>query len=105
MQIKPLEDRVLARRLEAEEKSKGGIIIPDAHKDKPMMAEILAVGPGKRDDNGNLIPMSVKVGNIVLIGKWSGTEVKVDGEDLLILKETDILGIVEGVAGASKKAA
>jgi chaperonin GroES len=104
MKIKPLYDRVLVRRLEQEEKTKGGIIIPDTAKEKPMQAEILAVGDGARDDRGVLIPLQVKVGDVVLFGKWAGTEVKVDGEELLIMKESDIIAIIED-AVKNKKAA
>jgi len=104
MKFKPLRDRVLVRRLEKDEKTSGGIIIPDSAKEKPIEAEILAVGPGAVDDSGKITPMSVKTGDVVLFAKWSGTEIKIDGEDLLILKEADILGILEGVT-AGKKAA
>src|SRR5215468_7505870 len=92
--FRPLHDRVVVRRLEAEEKSKGGIIIPDSAKEKPQEGEIVAVGPGGRDENGKLVPMGVKAGDRVLFGKWSGTEVKLDGEELLIMKESDIMGVV-----------
>jgi chaperonin GroES len=92
--FRPLHDRVVVRRLEAEEKSKGGIIIPDTAKEKPQEGEVVAVGPGGRDENGKLIPMGVRSGDRVLFGKWSGTEVKLDGEELLIMKESDIMGIV-----------
>ena len=102
--LRPLHDRLLARRLDAEEKTAGGIIIPDTAKEKPIQAEVLAVGPGARDDAGRLIPMEVKVGDIVMFTKWGGTEVKIEGEDLLVLKESDVIGIVEKKA-ASKKAA
>ena len=94
MQFRPLHDRVLVRRIEAEEKTAGGIIIPDTAKEKPQEGEVVAVGPGARDDNGNLIELAVKAGDRVLFGKWSGTEVKVDGEELLIMKESDILGVL-----------
>ena len=104
MQFRPLQDRVLIRRIEEEEKTKGGIIIPDTAKEKPIEAEILAVGSGTRDEQGKVHPLDVKVGDRVLFGKWSGTEVKIDGEELLIMKESDILGILEGAA-AKKKAA
>ena len=104
MNFRPLHDRVLVRRIEAEEKTKGGIIIPDTVKEKPMEGEILAVGTGTRDEQGKVHALDVKVGDRVLFGKWSGTEVKIDGEDLLIMKESDIFGVVEeGVA--RKKAA
>ena len=92
--FRPLHDRVVVRRIEADEKTKGGIIIPDTAKEKPSEGEIIAVGPGGRDENGKLVPMDVKAGDRVLFGKWSGTEVKLDGEDLLIMKEGDILGVV-----------
>ena len=94
MNFRPLHDRVLVRRIEAEEKTAGGIIIPDSAKEKPSQGEIVAVGPGGRDETGKLIPIDLKVGDRVLFGKWSGTEVKVDGEDLLIMKESDILGVI-----------
>jgi len=94
MTFRPLHDRVLVRRVEAEEKTAGGIIIPDAAKEKPAEGEIVAAGEGNRDEDGDRIPLDVKVGDRVLFGKWSGTEVKVDGEDLLIMKESDILGIL-----------
>jgi chaperonin GroES len=95
MHFRPLHDRVVVRRIEAEEKTSGGIIIPDTAKDKPQEGEVLAVGPGTRDDSGQLAELSVKVGDRILFGKWSGTEVKIDDEDLLIMKESDILGVVE----------
>ncbi|MFN6952412.1 MAG: co-chaperone GroES [Albidovulum sp.] len=94
MAFRPLHDRVLVRRIEAEEKTAGGIIIPDNAKEKPSEGEIIAVGEGNRDDDGDRIPLDVKVGDRVLFGKWSGTEVKVDGEDLIIMKESDIMGIL-----------
>ncbi|QEN86296.1 co-chaperone GroES [Labrys sp. KNU-23] len=94
MSFRPLYDRVVLRRLEGEEKTKGGIIIPDTAKEKPQEGEVIAVGPGARDESGKLQPLDVKAGNRVLFGKWSGTEVKIDGQDLLILKEADILGII-----------
>jgi chaperonin GroES len=93
-QFRPLHDRVVVRRLEADEKTKGGIIIPDTAKEKPQEGEIVAVGPGGRDEAGKLIPLDVKPGNRVLFGKWSGTEVKLDGEELLIMKESDIMGVI-----------
>jgi chaperonin GroES len=102
--LRPLHDRLLARRLEGEEKTAGGIIIPDTAKEKPIQAEVLAVGPGARDDSGKVVPMEVKVGDIVMFTKWGGTEIKIDGEDLLVLKESDIIGIVDKTA-AKKKAA
>jgi chaperonin GroES len=98
MKFRPLRDRVLVRRIEAEEKTAGGIIIPDTAKEKPQQGEVLAVGPGKRDETGKLVPPDVKAGDEILFGKWSGTEVKIDGEDLLIMKEDDIMGVVEGAA-------
>jgi|SRR5690242_8593695 chaperonin GroES len=104
MNFRPLHDRVVVRRLEAEEKTAGGIIIPDTAKEKPMEGEVVAVGPGARDESGKLVPLDVKSGDRILFGKWSGTEVKLDGEELLIMKESDIMGIVEGVA-AKRKAA
>jgi chaperonin GroES len=104
MGFRPLHDRVVVRRLEGEEKSKGGIIIPDTAKEKPQQGEIVAVGPGARDESGKVNALDVKVGDKVLFGKWSGTEVKIDGDDLLIMKESDILGILDD-ADALKKAA
>ena len=103
MQFRPLHDRVVVRRIDAEEKSKGGIIIPDTAKEKPQEGEVIAVGPGARDESGKVQPLDVKAGDRVLFGKWSGTEVRIDGEDLLIMKESDIMGVVEGTA--LKKAA
>ena len=100
MAFRPLHDRVLVRRIEQDEKTVGGIIIPDSAKEKPQEGEIIAVGEGARKDSGELIPMAVKAGDRVLFGKWSGTEVKIDGEDLLIMKESDILGVIETVAQA-----
>ena len=94
MQFRPLHDRVLVRRIEAEEKTAGGIIIPDTAKEKPQEGEIVAVGEGARDEDGDRIPLDVKAGDRILFGKWSGTEVKVDGEELLIMKESDILGVI-----------
>jgi chaperonin GroES len=96
MNFKPLHDRVLVRRVEQEEKTKGGIIIPDTAKEKPQEGEIVAVGPGARNDDGALVPLDVKAGDRVLFGKWSGSEVKIDGEELLIMKESDLLGIIQG---------
>ena len=92
--FRPLHDRVVVRRIEAEEKSAGGIIIPDTAKEKPQQGEVVAVGPGGRDENGKLVPMDVKAGDKVLFGKWSGTEVKLDGQELLIMKESDIMGVL-----------
>ncbi|MCW2282441.1 chaperonin GroES [Rhodoblastus acidophilus] len=94
MAFRPLHDRVVVKRLEGEEKTKGGIIIPDTAKEKPQEGEVVAVGPGARDESGKLAPLDVKAGDRVLFGKWSGTEVKVDGQDLLIMKESDILGVI-----------
>ena len=107
MKIRPLQDRVIVKRVQEEEKTKGGIIIPDTAKEKPQEGEVVAVGPGGRDEAGKLIPIDVKPGNRVLFGKWSGTEVKIDGDELLIMKESDIMGVLEGSseARASKKAA
>jgi chaperonin GroES len=93
-QFRPLHDRVVVRRLEADEKTKGGIIIPDTAKEKPQEGEVVAVGPGGRDEAGKLVPLDVKPGNRVLFGKWSGTEVKLNGEELLIMKESDIMGVI-----------
>ena len=104
MNFRPLHDRVLVRRIEADEKTAGGIIIPDTAKEKPSQGEIIAVGPGGRDESGKLIPIDLKTGDRVLFGKWSGTEVKIDGEDLLIMKESDILGVVEESAKLRKAA-
>ena len=104
MKFRPLHDRVVIRRVEAEERTAGGIIIPDTAKEKPQQGEVVAVGPGGRDESGKLVPLDVKAGDRVLFGKWSGTEVKIDGEDLLIMKESDVMGIIEGVV-AKKKAA
>jgi len=94
MKFRPLHDRVVVRRLEAEEKTAGGIIIPDTAKEKPMEGEVVAVGPGARDEAGKLVPLDVKSGDRILFGKWSGTEVKLDGEELLIMKESDIMGVI-----------
>jgi chaperonin GroES len=103
MGFRPLHDRVLIRRVEAEEKSAGGIIIPDTAKEKPMEGEVVSVGPGARDDTGKVQPLDVKAGDRVLFGKWSGTEIKLDGEDLIIMKESDIMGIID--KSAARKAA
>lgn len=102
--IRPLHDRVIVRRVDADEKTAGGIIIPDTAKEKPAKGEVLAVGPGARDERGHPIPMDVKVGDIVLFGKWGGTEIKMDGEDLLVLKETDIIGVITDKASGKKAA-
>jgi chaperonin GroES len=104
MHFRPLHDRVVVRRIEAEEKSAGGIIIPDTAKEKPSQGEIIAVGPGGRDEAGKLIPIDLRIGDRVLFGKWSGTEVKIDGEEFLIIKESDIMGVLDEPA-ARKKAA
>ena len=104
MKFRPLHDRVVVRRIESEAKTAGGIIIPDTAKEKPQEGEVIAVGPGARDETGKLIPLDVKAGDRVLFGKWSGTEVKFDGEDLLIMKESDIMGIIEPVAEIKKAA-
>jgi chaperonin GroES len=95
MQFRPLHDRVVVRRIDAEEKSKGGIIIPDTAKEKPQEGEVIAAGPGARDESGKVQPLDVKAGDRVLFGKWSGTEVRIDGEDLLIMKESDIMGVID----------
>jgi chaperonin GroES len=105
MKFRPLHDRVLVKRVEEEQRTKGGIIIPDTAKEKPMEGEILAVGPGARNERGEIVPLDVKVGDRVLFGKWSGTEVKIEGDDLLIMKESDIMGIIENTASATKAAA
>jgi chaperonin GroES len=98
MAFRPLHDRILVRRVESEEKTKGGIIIPDTAKEKPQEGEVLAVGPGARSEQGQIQPLDVKVGDRILFGKWSGTEIKIDGEDLLIMKESDVMGIIEAQA-------
>jgi chaperonin GroES len=104
MKFRPLHDRVLVKRIDAEEKTAGGIIIPDTAKEKPQQGEVIAVGPGARNEAGQIVTLDVKPGDIVLFGKWSGTEVKIDGEDLLIMKESDIMGVLEQAA-AQKRAA
>ena len=104
MKFRPLGDRVVVRRIKEDQKTAGGIIIPDTAKEKPSQGEVVAVGPGGRDESGKLIPIDLKVGDRVLFGKWSGTEVKIDGQDLLIMKESDIMGVIEQEA-ARKKAA
>ena len=104
MKFRPLHDRVVVRRVESEEKTAGGIIIPDTAKEKPQEGEITAVGPGGRDESGKLIPIDLKVGDRVLFGKWSGTDVKIDGEELLIMKESDVMGVIEGKAAVRKAA-
>ena len=104
MKFRPLHDRVVIRRIEGEEKTKGGIIIPDTAKEKPQEGEVIAVGPGARDETGKVVALELKAGDRVLFGKWSGTEVRIDGEDLLIMKESDIMGVIERSL-AKKKAA
>jgi len=104
MKFRPLHDRVVVRRIDEDERTRGGIIIPDTAKEKPQQGEVVAVGPGAPDEKGQVQPLDVKTGDRVLFGKWSGTEVKIDGEDVLIMKESDILGVLEGAA-AKKKAA
>ena len=105
MKFRPLHDRVVVRRVESEERTAGGIIIPDTAKEKPQEGEIIAAGPGARDEAGKLVPLDVKAGDRILFGKWSGTEVKLDGEELLIMKEADVMGVIEGAVDAKKKAA
>ena len=105
MQFRPLHDRVVVKRVEEEAKTRGGIIIPDTAKEKPMQGEVIAVGPGARDDKGEVQALDVRVGDRILFGKWSGTEVKVDGEELLIMKESDVMGVIEGAGEAVKAAA
>jgi chaperonin GroES len=105
MKFRPLHDRVVVRRITAEEKTKGGIIIPDTAQEKPMEGEIVAVGPGSRNEQGTIVALDVKEGDRILFGKWSGTEVKLDGQELLIMKESDIMGVVEGHPAEAKKAA
>ena len=104
MKFRPLHDRVVVKRLEQDEKTTGGIIIPDTAKEKPMQGEVLAVGPGAKDEQGTVQPLDVKVGDTVLFGKWSGTEVTIDGQDVLIMKESDIMGVLEGQGSAQKAA-
>ena len=103
--FRPLHDRILVKRIEAEEKTPGGIIIPDTAKEKPIEGEVLAVGPGRRDDTGTVQPLDVRVGDRVLFGKWSGTEVIIEGEDRLIMKESDVFGVIDGDAQSSARAA
>jgi chaperonin GroES len=105
MQFRPLHDRVVVRRIEEDDRTPGGIIIPDTAKEKPQQGEVIAAGPGARDEKGVVQPLDVKAGDRILFGKWSGTEVKIDGEELLIMKESDILGVLEGAAVSKKKAA
>jgi chaperonin GroES len=105
MQFRPLHDRVVVRRIEEDVRTPGGIIIPDTAKEKPQQGEVIAAGPGARDEKGQIQPLDVKAGDRILFGKWSGTEVKIDGDELLIMKESDILGVLEGTATSKKKAA
>ena len=105
MKFRPLHDRVVVKRIDAEAKSAGGSIIPDTAQEKPSQGEVIAVGPGGRDEAGKLIPIDIKVGDRVLFGKWSGTEVKIDGQDLLIMKESDIMGVIDEPVAAKRKAA
>jgi chaperonin GroES len=105
MKFRPLHDRVVIRRVDAEEKTAGGIIIPDTAQEKPMQGEVIAAGPGARNEQGHIVALEVKAGDRILFGKWSGTEVKLDGEELLIMKESDIMGIVEATPAVKKKAA
>tara|TARA_Y100000588_G_C13893086_1_gene769554 strand:- start:240 stop:557 length:318 start_codon:yes stop_codon:yes gene_type:complete len=105
MKFRPLHDRVAVRRIDEEEKSAGGIIIPDTAKEKPSQGKIVAVGSGARNENGEITPLDVRVGDTILFGKWSGTEIKIDGEDLLIMKESDVMGILEAQKASKKKAA
>ena len=105
MKFRPLHDRVVIRRIEGEEKTKGGIIIPDTAKEKPQEGEVTAVGPGARDESGKVVALELKAGDRVLFGKWSGTEVRIDGEDLLIMKESDIMGVIETSGAQARKAA
>ena len=105
MRFRPLHDRVVIKRIEEETRSKGGIIIPDTAKEKPMQGEVIAVGPGARNEAGEIVALDLKPGDRILFGKWSGTEVKLDGEDLLIMKESDVMGVIEGATSASAKAA
>jgi chaperonin GroES len=105
MKFRPLHDRVVVRRIESEEKTAGGIIIPDTAKEKPMEGEVIAVGPGARNEKGEIVALDVRAGDRILFGKWSGSEVKIDGQDLLIMKESDIMGVIEGAKASGKKAA
>jgi chaperonin GroES len=105
MKFRPLHDRVLVKRIDAEEKTKGGIIIPDTAKEKPQEGEVIAVGPGARDDSGKIVHVALQAGDRILFGKWSGTEIKLDGQDLIIMKESDVLGILEAPAQPTAKAA
>ena len=105
MKFRPLHDRIVVRRIDAEEKTRGGIIIPDTAKEKPQEGEVIAVGPGTRDESGKLVPLDVKAGDRILFGKWSGADIKLDGEELLIMKESDLMGVIEGAAAPDCKAA
>jgi chaperonin GroES len=105
MKFRPLHDRVVVRRITAEEKTRGGIIIPDTAQEKPMEGEVIAAGPGSRNEAGQVVPLDVKAGDRILFGKWSGTEVKLDGQELLIMKESDIMGVLEGRSETTQKAA
>ena len=105
MKFRPLHDRVVVKRIDAEEKTKGGIIIPDTAKEKPQEGEVVAVGPGARDESGKLVPLDLKVGDRILFGKWSGTEIKLDGDELLIMKESDVMGVIESATKPARKAA
>ena len=105
MKFRPLQDRVLIRQIEQEEKTSGGIIIPDTAKEKPMEGEVVAAGPGARSEHGKIQPLDVKVGDRVLFGKWSGTEIKLDGEDLMIMKESDLMGVIDVKVSSKRKAA
>ncbi len=105
MKFRPLHDRVVVKRIDAEEKTKGGIIIPDTAKEKPQEGEVLAVGPGARDERGKIVAPDLKVGDRILFGKWSGSEVVIDGQEVLIMKESDVMGVLEGAASSSRKAA
>jgi len=104
MKFRPLHDRIVVRRVDSEEKTKGGIIIPDTAKEKPQEGEVIAVGPGARNEQGQIVALDVKVGDRVLFGKWSGTEIKLDGEDLLIMKESDVMGVIEAEAAVKQAA-
>ena len=105
MNVRPLQDRILVRRVEEVEKTRGGIIIPDSAKERPLEGKVIAVGPGARDESGKLIPLDLKAGDRILFGKWSGTEVKIDGEELIIMKESDVMGVIEGKPKSAKKVA
>ena len=105
MTFRPLHDRIVVKRIDAEDRTRGGIIIPDTVREKPQEGEVIAVGPGARDESGKRVSLDVKAGDRVLFGKWSGTEIKLDGEELLIMKESDVMGVIEGVAAPARKAA